>query len=80
MPIDVDDLRFARKIERLHQLGLHVEFEVLVELGRRHGIRTAIGALVDRYLHHFTAEMPQVTGGGHPPSPPIHRVASRCDQ
>jgi hypothetical protein len=34
-PINLDDLRFARQVERLHRLGLRLLFEMLAKIGNR---------------------------------------------
>ena len=44
-----DDLRFARKVERLHKLGPAPLFYMLTECGRQRGLMTFIETLVDRY-------------------------------
>ena len=71
----LDDLRFARKVARLHALGARTHYEFLHEIGRRHGIRTAIEGLLDRYVDHLTVEMLRAVGGDRFPPPPIHLVA-----
>ena len=69
----VADLRFRRKIQRLHQLGDRVLGEVLAHLGAKHGIQTSI----EQTVEHFAKLEPkalQATGGDEFPVVPLHGV------
>ncbi len=45
----VADLRFRRKVQRLHRLGDRVLGEFLAELGAERGIQTVIDQKLDTY-------------------------------
>lgn len=68
------DLRFSRKIARLHPLGPRVQLELLREIGKAHGIGDYIERRVDRYLEVLTPEALACTGGDRLPPVPIHSV------
>jgi len=48
--VDLDDIRLQRAVARLHKLGPRPLFEMLIELGARHLLRTEIEAAVNRYV------------------------------
>ena len=48
-PVDLAEVRFARSVCRLHDLGSRVLCEFLVELGRQTLIRTDLELRVARY-------------------------------
>ena len=58
----VADLRFRRKVLRLHRQGPRVLGEYLAELGGDRGIRTAIDQKLDRYAD-LDSEALNATGG-----------------
>ena len=69
----VADLRFRRKVQRLHQLGDRVLGEVLAHLGAKHGIQTSIEQTVE-YFAKLEPETLQATGGDDFWQPPLHGV------
>jgi hypothetical protein len=60
--IDLGDVRFARRVQRLHALGPRPLFEMLCELGARRLLRQPIEELVDKYSGN-DPEMLAATGG-----------------
>ena len=58
----VADMRFRRKVERLHGLGPRVTAELLAELGAERSIRTVIDNKLDRYAG-LNPKAVMVTGG-----------------
>ncbi len=67
------DLRFRRKVRRLHRLGDRVLGEVFAHLGAKHSIQTSI----EQTVEHFTELDPetlQVAGGDDFWPVPIHGV------
>ena len=69
----VADLRFRRKVIRLHQQGPRILGELLAELG----VERDIGTIIDRKLDTYAELEPQVleaAGGDDFWQPPIHGV------
>ncbi len=69
----VADLRFRRKVQRLHRLGDLVLGEVFAHLGAMHGIQTSIEQTVERFTEP-EPEALEATGGDNFWQPPLHRV------
>jgi hypothetical protein len=72
---NVADLRFRRDVSKLYRLGARVLFELLVELGAKHMIRTSIEEEVARFADIDTVQLRLLGGGQFPPAP--LRLASR---
>jgi hypothetical protein len=68
----IRDLRFSRKIARLHPLGPRVEYELLREIGKTHEIRDDIEIRVDGYLEHLTPEKLRLVGADRMAAVPLH--------
>ena len=77
MKISMEDMRFRRLVQHLHELGPRALGEFLVELGRPHGWRhedaayLATGNLLEKFGT-LTAEMLAATGGDQWPPAPLH--------
>ena len=69
----VADLRFRRKVERLHRQGSRVVGEVLAHLGAKHGIQTSIEQTIEHFAK-IEPETLQATGGDNFWQPPLHEV------
>ena len=69
------DLRFQRTVARLHHLGARPLFEMLVELGLQHLIRTEIEAAVNRYAA-LDPELLCAVGADTFPPVPVHVVGA----
>ena len=69
----VADVRFRRKIERLHARGPRAFAEVLAEIGAERSIQTIIDRTLDRHL-----EVPEqaldLVGADRLPPVPLHAV------
>jgi hypothetical protein len=62
-PRSTAELRFRRDVETIDRLGsTRVWFELLLELGRRHGLQDEIAATVGKYAG-VTPELLGFTGG-----------------
>ena len=69
----VADVRFRRKIERLHARGPRAVLEVLAELGAERSIMTTIDQTLDRHLAVSDAAL-EAAGGNRLPPISIHAV------
>ncbi len=69
----VADLRFRRRVQRLHRLGDRALGEFLAELGAERSIQTVIDQKLDTYAE-FDPEALEVTGGDGFWPVPIHGV------
>ncbi len=69
----VADLRFRRKVIRLHRQGPRVLGEYLAELGGERGIRTAIDRKLDTYAE-LEPQVLEAAGGDDFWQPPLHGV------
>ena len=58
----VANMRFRRKVERVHSLGPRVTAELLAEIGAERNIRTVIDNKLERYAA-LDPEAVTVTGG-----------------
>ena len=58
----VANLRFRRKVERVHSLGPRVTAELLAEIGAERNIRTVIDDKLERYAE-LDPKAVTVTGG-----------------
>ncbi len=59
----VADLRFRRRVERLHQLGPRATAELLAEIGVERSITTIIDQKLERYVYLDPAAV-EAAGGG----------------
>ncbi len=71
----VADLRFRRKVQRVHRLGDRVFGELLAEIGAERGITTIIDQKLERYAE-LEPETIEAAGGDDFWQPPIHEVRS----
>ncbi len=71
----VADLRFRRKVQRVHRLGDRVFGELLAEIGAERGITTIIDQKLERYAE-LEPETLEAAGGDDFWQPPIHEVRS----
>jgi len=69
------DLRFARDVEAVWQLGPPPIAQLLAKLGRVHMIRTAIDSTVARDARKLRSELLAASGGDRMPVPPIWALA-----
>ena len=69
----VADLRFRRKVQRLHRLGPRVLSELLAELGVERGIGTIIDQKIDVYAEIDPAALEAASGDRFWPVP-IHKA------
>ena len=69
----VADIRFRRKIERLHQRGPRAVLEVLAEIGAERSIMTTIDQVLDQHLD-VSDQVLEAVGGDRLPPVPIHEV------
>jgi hypothetical protein len=69
----VADLRFRRKVQRLHRLGDRVLGELLAHLGAKHSIQTSIEQTVEHFAE-LELETLQATGGDEFPVVPLREV------
>ncbi len=69
----VADLRFRRKVQRLHRLGDRVLGEFLAEIGAERGVQTRIDQKLDRYTELDPAAI-EAAGGERFWSTPLHEV------
>ncbi len=69
----VADLRFRRKVIRLHRQGPRVLGELLAELGVERDIGTIIDRKLDTYAE-IESEALEAAGGDAFPRPPLYRV------
>ena len=69
----VADLRFRRKVQRLHRLGDRVLCEAFAHLGAKHGIQTSIEQTVERFAE-IEPEALEAAGGDTFSPVPIHEV------
>ena len=69
----VADLRFRRKVIRLHRQGPRVLGELLAELSVERDIGTIIDQKLDRYVE-IEPKALQATGGDEFPVVPLHGV------
>ena len=58
----VSNLRFRRKVQRLHRLGVRVLCELLAHLGAKHSIQTSIEQTVEHFAE-LDPETLEATGG-----------------
>lgn len=65
----VADLRFRRKVQRLHRLGDRVLDEFLAEIGAERGITTIIERKVERYVALDPKALKTLGGDRFPPLP-----------
>ena len=70
----LQERRFRRDVERLHDLGVRATFEILAEVGRARMCRTYIEELTARYAQ-LDPAIVRAVGGDRFPAPPIHEVA-----
>ncbi len=69
----VADLRFRRKVQRVHRLGDRVFGEILAEIGAERGIQTVIDQKLERFAD-LDLETLEIAGGNDFWSVPIHGV------
>ena len=69
----VADMKFRRRVERLHKLGPRAVGELLAELGAERSIVTIIDRKIDTYLE-LDPEVLEAAGGDDFPPVPIHEV------
>jgi hypothetical protein len=69
----LDELRFERNVQLLHDLGARAVFELLRELAAARSIRSEIEALVERYGR-LDAEIVRAIGGDRFPPRPLRMV------
>ena len=69
----VADVRFRRKVERLHARGPRAVLEVFAEIGARRSIMTTIDQTLDRHLA-VPEQALEATGGDQLPPAPLHAV------
>ena len=69
----VADLRFRRRVERLHRLGPRVTAELLAELGAERSIQTVIDKKLTTYVS-IEPEAIEAAGGDQFWSVPLHEV------
>ena len=77
----VADLRFRRRVERLHRLGPRAVAELLAEIGAERSITTTINQKLDRYTELDPAAL-EAAGGDFWPFP-IHLLrfaGSSCNR
>ena len=72
-PEVVADLKYRRRVQRLHGLGDRVLGEFLAEIGAERGIQTVIDKKLDRYAE-LDPEAIEATGGDKFWPVPIHEV------
>ena len=70
----VADLRFRRKVQRLHGLGPRVLAELLAEIAAERNIRVVVERKLDRFTNLDPGAL-NATGGDHFPPTPLHTVA-----
>lgn len=75
-PDALADARLARQVAQLWQLGPRLIFELLVELGAEHMLRTPIETKCTRYIDRLSPAKLAATGADRmPPRPmPMHRA------
>ena len=69
----VADLRFRRRVQRVHDRGVRVLAEMLAEIGAERSIQTVINRKLDRYAE-IDPEALEATGGDDFWQPPLHGV------
>ena len=69
----VADLKFRRKVIRLHRQGPRAVGEFLAELGADRGIATVIDQKIDTYVELGAAAL-EAAGGDEFWQPPLHEV------
>jgi len=69
----VADLRFRRKVERVHDLGPRVTAELLAEIGAERSIRTVIDQKLEVYASLDPGGVSAVGGDRFWPAP-VHRI------
>ena len=69
----VADMKFRRRVLRLHSLGPRVVGELLAEIGAERSIQTVIDQKLDTYAQ-LEPEALEATGGSDFWQPPIHGV------
>ena len=74
----VADVRFRRKVERLHRRGPRAILEVLAELGAERSIMSIVDQILDRHLAVSDQEI-EIVGGDRLPSIPIHAAVNDDD-
>ena len=72
---DVADLALRRTVERMHDLGPRVVYELLVEIGEQRLCRTYLAQRVRRYAE-IDPEHLAALGGDRFPRPPLYEVVS----
>ncbi len=65
----VGDLRFQRRVERVHSLGVRPVAELLAEIGSERGIRTLIDRKLETYAELDSKVIEEVEGAGFWPAP-----------
>lgn len=70
----VEDLKFRRDVQHLHDLGPRAVAELLAGIGERYSIRLDIERRLKQYGQ-LTAAMLEVTGGDQFPPTPLHIVS-----
>ncbi len=65
----VGDLRFQRRVERVHSLGVRPVAELLAEIGSERGIRTLIDRKLETYAELDSKVIEEVEGVGFWPAP-----------
>ena len=71
----LNDLIFARQVERLHSLGPRAVGELLAEIGEQRGIRTFIDTRLEAYAR-LDPEVVRKLDGDRFPRPPLYPVKS----
>ena len=69
----VADMKFRRRVQRVHQLGDRVFGEMLAEIGAERGIQTIIDEKLKKYAD-LDPEVLEAAGGDRFPPVPIHGV------
>ena len=67
------DVRFRRKVERLHARGPRATLELLAEISAERSIQTIIDQILDRHLA-VSDRMLEAVGGDRQPPVPLHEV------
>ena len=69
----VADLRFHRKVEKVHALGPRPYGELLMEIGEQRGCRTFIDQRLKAYAE-LDPKIIKALGADKFPRPPLHQV------
>ena len=69
----MDDLRFRRKVRRLHRLGDRVLGEVFAHLGVKHSIQTSIEQTIEHFIE-LDPEALEAAGGDKFWPAPLYEV------